>query len=73
MQVNMIGIAESDEIIDLASRRPTPVVDPRERETLTMIIRAMLASYATGVTPSPAAGVVVDGGDFQRQGRRDAA
>jgi hypothetical protein len=40
MLINKIGIETDDQIVELDSRRPVP--DPRNRETLTMLLQVAL-------------------------------
>jgi len=47
MLLNMIGTQPDDQVTDLATRRVTIADDPKVRETLTTLVGAMIASYAT--------------------------
>ena len=40
MLINKMGTESEDEIVELASRRPIP--DPRNRETMTMLLQVAL-------------------------------
>ena len=53
MLVNMMGIEQIDEIIDMSDRRTEATVDPKSRVTLTTLFGEVLASFQ-GACPSPA-------------------
>jgi hypothetical protein len=55
MLVNMIGVEESDEIVDLKSRRADGSVDPKARVTLTTLLGAMLTTFKHEDVPVRAA------------------
>lgn len=45
MLVNMIGIEQEDEVVDLSTRRPPVNNDPKKRVTMTMLLQAYLTFY----------------------------
>ena len=57
MLVNMLGIEELDEVVDINDRRVEAAADPKARVTFTTLIGAVLSSFIS--TGSPTAPVVV--------------
>ena len=53
MLVNMMGIEQVDEIVDMSDRRTEATIDPKSRVTLTTLFGEVLASFQTA-RPSPA-------------------
>jgi hypothetical protein len=52
MLVNMMGIEEGDEIVDIHGRSSLVVVDPKTRDTLTTIVSAVLTSILETSAPN---------------------
>ena len=66
MLVNMMGIEQVDEIVDMSDRRAEAMVDPKSRVTLTTLFGEVLASFLNA-DPSPTpvtASAPVVGHDF---------
>lgn len=66
MLVNMMGIEQIDEIVDLSDRRTEATVDPKSRITLATLFGEVLTSFLNA-DPSPtpaAASAPVVGHDF---------
>jgi hypothetical protein len=51
MLVNMIGVEENDEVVDLNSRRAASIENPKDRVTITTLLGATLASYRNDSAP----------------------
>ena len=66
MLVNMMGIEQVDEIVDMSDRRMEATVDPKSRVTLTTLFGEVLASFLNAdPSPTPAtASASVIGYDF---------
>lgn len=47
MLVNMLGIEEDEEIVDLSSQRTRGFFDPKARVTLTTLLGGLLSSFIT--------------------------
>ena len=53
MLVNMMGIEQIDEIVDMSDRRTEATVDPKSRVTLTTLFGEVLASFqGAGLAPA---------------------
>jgi hypothetical protein len=82
MLLNMMGIEQFDEIVDMSDRRPDTTVDPKTRVTLTTLFGEVLASFVRAgrsSTPAPSNAPVI-GHDFMTKpvtgapaSRQDAA
>ena len=66
MLVNMMGIEQVDEIVDMSDRRTEATVDPKSRVTLTTLFGEVLASFLNAEpSPTPAtASAPIVGHDF---------
>lgn len=54
MLINMMGV-EDDDVVEIRTRLSRPSTPRQERETMTSLLAALLASYATGgPTEAPA-------------------
>ena len=55
MLLNMMGIEQIDEIVDISDRRPETTVDPKTRVTLTALFGEVLTSFLrAGLSSTPA-------------------
>lgn len=60
MLVNMMGIEQIDEIVEISDRRTEATVDPKSRVTLTTLFGAVLASFqSAGPSPAPTPTTVI--------------
>jgi hypothetical protein len=57
MLVNMIGIEDNQDVVDLDSRRAGDAVDPKSRVTLSTLLQAALTSFPTSESVEPPARV----------------
>ena len=53
MLINKMGVESEDDVVDLDSRRPVP--NPKNRETMTILLRTALAPVPRSVLPKPTA------------------